>query len=56
MSLHSTLVFLLVATAASNAEDASKRGCSHLDSEEGPLQLARFRDTLLNKTGNPHSK
>jgi Macrocin-O-methyltransferase (TylF) len=44
-----------VATAASNAEDASKRGCSHLDSEEGPLQLARFRDTLLNKTGNPHS-
>ena len=55
MSLLSTLVFLLVATAASNAEDASKRGCSHLDSEEGPLQLARFRDTLLNKTGNPHS-
>ena len=30
------------------------RGCSHLDSEQGPLQLARFRDMLLNKTGNPH--
>lgn len=48
------MVFLVVATAASDAEDASKTGCSHLDSEEGPLQLARFRDTLLNKTGNPH--
>ena len=44
--MHGSLVFLLVA--------AAKRGCSHLDSEQGPLQLARFRDMLLNKTGNPH--
>ena len=54
MSHCSTLVFLFVAAAARNEEDASKRGCSHLDSEQGPLQLARFRDMLLNKTGNPH--
>jgi hypothetical protein len=44
-----------MAGATSNAEDASESGCSHLDSEQGPLQLARFRDMLLNKTGNPHS-
>ena len=55
MSQLSTLVFLLMAGATSNAEDASESGCSHLDSEQGPLQLARFRDMLLNKTGNPHS-